>query len=178
MSSVSGRPDQPGRTVLRIAAIRWLIAELLPFGCLAIGFVIAREWRPVVATGFAFAIFGGFVLSIFYLCKVLGAAVGWVLAIFPQFVGIAWAGAVTLVGSAVSQSPQHPAGVKIVATSSWWIAGACLAATLGVTVAGAVLTGERWLQRGGRALPLKKWETLGRARGSLAWLWLPGPSRT
>ena len=32
--------------------MRWLTAELIPFGCLAAGFVIARAWPPVIALGF------------------------------------------------------------------------------------------------------------------------------
>jgi hypothetical protein len=42
MSAVLDRPARPGRTILRVAAVRWLVAELIPFGCLAAGFVIAR----------------------------------------------------------------------------------------------------------------------------------------
>ncbi|HEX6522311.1 MAG TPA: hypothetical protein VF070_20240 [Streptosporangiaceae bacterium] len=153
--------------------MRWFIAELMPFGCIAAGFAIAGAWHPILVLGYMLAVFGSYILSLIYLYKVLGAAIGWVLALVPQIVGITGIGAVVIVGSATTTSPQHPGGVKTLPTSSWWIAGACLAVTLAVTVIAAVINGERWLQRNRHHLPRNKFEAFGHPRGTLARLWLP-----
>jgi hypothetical protein len=173
MSAVLDRSAQPGRTILRIPAVRWLLAELIPFGFLAAGFLIAREWRPVIALGFALASFGNYAALTFYLYRVLGVAAGWVAALFPLIIANVAVGAVAFVGSATSQSPEHPGGVKIIATSSWWIAMACLAFILAVAVAAAVANGERWIQRNRSDLPRNKFERYVRSRGTLARIWLP-----
>lgn len=168
-----GRPAQPERTLLRLAAVRRLIAELIPFGCLAIGFLVAREWRPVVIVGFALASFGNYAMSVFYLHRVLGAAVGWVVALFPVILGNVVVGSVTIVGSATTRSPQNLGGSKTLTTTSWWIAMACLAVALALTVAAAVRNGERWIEHNQYNLPRHKLETYIRSRGTLARLWLP-----
>ena len=173
MSAVLDRPARPGRTILRIPALRWLIAGLIPFGCLAAGFGIARAWPPVIFLGFLLASFGNYTACVFYLYKVLGTAVGWVLATFPLIMANVAVGSVTIVGSATTRSPQHPEGVKTIATPSWWIASACLAATLAAVVAVAVANGERWSQRNRFSLPRNKFEAYARSRGTLARLWLP-----
>jgi hypothetical protein len=71
MNAVPEFPARPGPTILRVPAVRWMTAELVPFGCLAIGFAIAREWRPTIALGYLIALFGMPVLTAFYLYKVL-----------------------------------------------------------------------------------------------------------
>jgi hypothetical protein len=173
MNAVFDGPVRPGPTILRIPAVRWPLAELIPFGVIAAGLSIARAWPHVVGLGYMLAIFGSYILSILYLYKILGASIGWVLALFPQIVGITAIGAVVIVGSATTTSPQHPGGVRTLPTSSWWIAGICLAITIAVTVAAAVINGERWLQRNRHHLPRNKFEAFGHPRGTLARLWLP-----
>lgn len=173
MNAVPEFPARPGPTVLRVPAVRWMIAELVPFGCLAIGFAIAREWRPVIALGYLIALFGMPVLTAFYLYKVLGAAIGWVVPLIPLSIATTWAGAVTIGGSAIGRSAQDPGGTTIEATTSWLIATACLAAMVACIVAAAILNGERWMRHNRYNLPRNKFEAYARSRGTLAWLWLP-----
>jgi hypothetical protein len=125
-----------------------------------------------MAVGYFVALFGTYTLSILYLYKVLSTAVGWCLSLFPLIVAIIWVGGVTVVGSATTQGPEHSAGTKIIATTSWWTAGTCLAAALAVTVAAAIINGERWMRRNQRNLPRDKFEAYVRSRGALARLWV------
>jgi hypothetical protein len=172
--NVTSQPaTRPGPAILRVAAVRWLTAELIPFGGLAIGFMIARGWEPVGIAGYGLAVFGGWALCVLYFYRVLGAAGGWVAALFPLIIGNVWAGAVTIAGSATRGYPGQP-HVKIIATSSWRIATACLGVALAVTVIGAVLNGERWTRRNRYNLPRSKSRSYSRTRGNLARLWLPG----
>lgn len=73
-----GRVRRAVATVLRIGPLRWLTAELIPLGCLAIGAAIT--WvRPDYAL--AGLIVGAIVAPVFgflYLYKTLGASVWWV----------------------------------------------------------------------------------------------------
>jgi hypothetical protein len=173
MNAVSELPARPGPTILRIPAVRWMTAELVPFGCLAIGFAIAREWRPVIALGYLIVLFGTPILTAFYLYKMLGAAIGWAVPLIPLSIATTWVGGVTFVGSAISRSPQDPGGTKVEATPSWLIAAACLAAIIAGIVAAAIVNGERWMRHNRYHLPRNKFEAYARSRGTLAWLWLP-----
>lgn len=172
MTAASRRAQRTG-AILRIAPVRWLIAELIPFGCLAAGLLVLRAWHPVVVLGGLLATFGNFTLCVFYLYKVLGTALGWLLATFPLIIANVGIGSVTIARTATTVSAQHPNGVKVLATTSWWIAGACLAVALAVTVALAVANGERWIRHNGGNLPRNKFEAYVRPRGTLARLWLP-----
>jgi hypothetical protein len=171
MNATSQHAARPGPAILRVAAVRWLTAELIPFGCLAIGLMIAREWEPLGIAGYGLAVFGSWALCVVYFYRVLGAAGGWIAALFPLIVGNVWVGAVTIAGSAMRGYPGRP-GVKIVATSSWWIAMGCLAVALAVTITAAVLNGQRWTRRNRYNLPPNKFEAYTRTRGNLARLWL------
>lgn len=174
MTATLARPARPGGTILRVAAVRWTVAELIPFGCIAAGLLIIRAWPPVVVVGGLLATFGNYAACVFYLYKVLGAATGWVLATFPLIIANVAVGSVTISGTAgTDPTPQHPLGVKTIATTSWWIAGACLAVALAVTVAFAAANGERWIRHNRHNLPRNKFEAYVRSRGALAWLWLP-----
>ena len=173
MNVTSQPATRPGPAILRVAAVRWLTAELIPFGCLAIGFMITRAWEPLGIVGYGLAVFGSWALCVIYFYRVLGAAGGWVAALFPLIIGNVWAGAVTIVGSATRGYPGQP-HVKIIATSSWWIATACLAVALAVTIMAAVLSGERWTRRNRYNLPRSKSGSYSRTRDNLARLWLPG----
>jgi hypothetical protein len=173
MNAVISRTARHGPTVLRIAPMRWLVAELIPFACLSLGLTIAREWRPVMAIGYLVALFGTYTLSLIYLYKVIGTAVGWCLSLLPFIAALMWVGGVTVVGSATTQSSQNSTEVKIVATSSWWIAGICLAVVLALIVMAAIVNGEHWMRRNWRNLPRNKYEAYVRSRGTLARIWLP-----
>jgi len=173
MNAVSELPGRPGPTLLRVPAVRWMTAELVPFACLAIGFAIAREWRPVIALGYLIVLFGTPILTAFYLYKVLGSAIGWVVSLIPLSIAATWIGEVIVVGGVISRSPHNHGGTKIVATTSWLVAAACLAALIAGIVAAAVVNGERWMRRNRANLPRNKLEAYARSRGTLAWLWLP-----
>jgi hypothetical protein len=173
MNVISPPATRHGSAIFRLAAVRWVTAELIPFGGLAIGFIIARAWEPLGFVGYGLAVFGSWALCVIYFYRVLGAAGGWIAALFPLIIGNVWAGAVTIVGSAARGNPGQP-HVKIIATSSWWIATACLAVALAVTIMAAVLNGERWIRRNRYHLPRSKSGSYPRTRGNLARLWLPG----
>jgi hypothetical protein len=126
-----------------------------------------------MAIGYFIALFGTYTLSLIYLYKVLGAAVGWCLSLVPLIVALVWVGGVTFVGSATTQSAQDPVGARIIATSSWRIAGSCLTITLALMVIAAIVNGEHWMRRNRYNLPRNKFEAYVRSRGTLAHLWLP-----
>jgi hypothetical protein len=171
MNVTSQHATRPNLAILRLASVRWMTAGLIPFGCLAIGFMIARAWQPLGFAGYGLAVFASWSLCVIYFYRVLGAAGGWIAALFPLIIANVWAGAVTLVGSATRGYPGQP-HVKIIATSSWWIATACLAVALAVTIMGAVLSGERWTRRHRGDPPRGKSRSCSRTRGNLARLWL------
>jgi hypothetical protein len=174
MNATFQHVTRPAPAILRVAAVRWLTAELIPFGCLAIGFMIARAWVPLGFAGYGLAVFGSWALCVIYFYRVLGAAGEWIAALFPLIIGNVWVGAVTIVGSATGGKRGQP-HVKIIATSSWWIATACLAVVLAVAIMGATLNGERWTrQRNRDDLPGSESGSYPRTRGNLARLWLPG----
>jgi hypothetical protein len=168
VKAVLSRTAWLGLASLRIQAIRWLLAGMIPFGCLAAGFMIARAWRPLGIAGFGLASLGNWALCIVYFHKMLGAARQWVVVLLPLIIGNAWAGAVTIVGSVTVRTPVHPGGVTITATSSWWIAQACLTAALAAAAAAAVLNGERWLRRTFVNLPRGKFDAHASPRGGLS----------
>jgi hypothetical protein len=172
VTSPSEQAQRPGPTFLRVRAIRWLIAELVPFSCLAIGLAIAREWRPVAALGFVIAVLAGAPLTIFYLFKILGAAAAWIWPIILLVIGNTLIGGFIFVNSTVRDN-RHPNGVKIAITETWWMIAAGLVVLLALTVAAAIANGERWIRRNRLNLPRNKFEAYARSRGTLAKLWLP-----
>ena len=66
MSATSRHATRPSPTILRVVAVRWLTAELIPFGCLAIGFMITRAWEPLGFAGYGLAVFGSWALCVIY----------------------------------------------------------------------------------------------------------------
>jgi hypothetical protein len=171
VTAVSGRAARRGPGLLRIAALRWLAAELIPFGCLVGGLALAREVRPAAAAGYILALFAGTPLTIFYLYKVLGSAAAWVWAIAPLMIGSTVIGGI-LFGNSEVHTSQHPSGTRVVVTGTWWIVVAALAVVLALAVAGAIANGERWIARHAGNLPRTKFEKYARSRGTLARLWL------
>jgi hypothetical protein len=170
VTSAPGRAERPGLTFLRIPAIRWLIAELIPFGCLAVGFTIINVWPAGGFLGFAIAVFAGIPATVLYLYKVLGAAIAWVWPIMVLMLASTFVGGVIFAGSTMIR-PGH--GTKVVITSTWWLIGECLALLLALTVAAAIANGERWMRRNRSSLPRNEFETFAKPRGTLARLWLP-----
>src|SRR5215472_2498804 len=83
---------EPGRTILRIAPVRWLVAELIPFGCLFGGLGLARL-RPVgTPFGVLIALIGGVVFTFYYLYRVLGGASPWVVPLLVVHLPTAFLG--------------------------------------------------------------------------------------
>jgi hypothetical protein len=166
---VTSTPGRPGPTVLRIRAVRWLAAELIPFGFLAIGVLIFWRWWPGATLGFLIAVIAGVPLTVLFLYKVLGAAVAWIWPIVL----------VTLASTSFNAAAIHAAvsppktGTKVVVTSTWWLVGCGLAIVLAIIVALAAGSGERWLRRNRAGLPRNKFEAFARSRGTMARLWLP-----
>ena len=172
MTSAARRAEQPGPTFLRYKAIRWLIAELIPFGCLAVGFTIIRAWPPAGFLGVLIAIFGTPTATIFYLYKVLGASALWILPLIVLVLPSVFVGGVIFAGPNFLHN-SNGTKVELVVTSTWWLVGGCLAVLLALTVAAAVVNGERWMRRNRFNLPRNQFEAFVRSRGTLARLWLP-----
>ena len=162
------------RTMLRIAPVRYLIAELITFGCLFAGMVLAREWRPVgVPVGTLIAFLGGTVVTIYYLYKVLGSSAGWVVPLTLLMIGNAVLGNM-VIGNGTVYDAAHPRGTHLIITGTYWLAWGTLLGAIAVTVAVAAASGERWTRR---HPPGDRFEALARPRGRLAGLWLPAYPR-
>lgn len=172
MTVGSSRDFRRGTDLLRIRAVRWLIAELIPFGCLVGGLALTREGLPVAAFGYTLALVGSTPLTIWYLYKVLGSAVAWVGAIAPLMICSTVIGGI-LFGNSLVYDNQHPNATRVVVTGIWWMVVVALAAVLALTVAAAIVNGERWITRNAGNLPRSKLERYARPRGTLARLWLP-----
>jgi hypothetical protein len=171
VTGVPRRAEQPAPTFLRHKAIRWLIAELIPFGCLAVGFTIIRAWPPAGFIGFIIVLFGTPTATIFYLYKVLGASVFWIFPLMVLGFASAFVGDVIFANSAYLY--ENGAREELAVTSGWWLAAGCLALLLALTVAAAIVNGERWMRRNRFNLPRNQFEAFIRSRGTLARLWLP-----
>ena len=171
MTSAARRAEQPGATILRYKAVRWLIAELIPFGCLAVGITIIRAWPPAGFIGFIVVVFGTPTATLFYLYKVLGASYLW---IFPLMVlGLASAFVADVIFANSASLYENGARKVLAVTSGWWLTAGCLALLLVLTVAAAIVNGERWMRRNRFNLPRNQFEAFVRSRGTLARLWLP-----
>jgi hypothetical protein len=173
-NEVPPRSNRLGRTILRIAPMRYLIAELITFGCLFAGMILAREWRPVgIPVGTLTAFLGGTLVTIYYLYKVLGSSAGWVLPLTLLMLGNAVLGNM-VIGNGTVYDAAHPRGTHLVITGTYWITWGALLGAIAVTVALAAASGERWTRR---HPPGDRFEALARPRGRLAGLWLPAYPR-
>jgi hypothetical protein len=114
-------------------AVRWLVAELIPFGCLFIGMLLVPAVAPV---GFILALFGGVILTVWYLNWVQGTHAAWVLPLIGLMLPATIVGT-SIFGHAVSK------GEPLVVTPAYWQAFGGLLAALAVTVALAIVNGER-----------------------------------
>lgn len=174
VAAVETRDEQaPPReaTFLRHAVPRWLIAELIPFGCLAIGVLPGTAWHPVAGV-FVFAgLFAGAPFTFVYLYKVHGTPAGWVLPIIAAYLGC-----FIVCGIALGDWQVNSATGRVVVTGTWVTAIAVLMILLAGVVAGSVLAGERWVRRNQlKIAPSKAVSQLlpyGN-RGISSWRWLP-----
>lgn len=121
-------------------AVRWLVAELIPFGCLFVGLVLI--WAGAPPVGFILGFLGGTILTIWYLNWVQDTHALWVLPLLGLML------AATMVGDSIFGHPivRHgydPVGTSPVVTPAYWQAFGGLLAALAVTVALAVANGER-----------------------------------
>ena len=131
-------PSRPRRLAAalrdRPRAMRWLVAELIPFGCLFAGLLVI--WAGVPPVGFFLAFLGGTVLTVWYLNWVQDTHAAWV---FPLLFLLLPA---TIVGDCIFGHPISR-DQPLVVTPAYWQAFAGLLAAMAVTVALAVANGER-----------------------------------
>jgi hypothetical protein len=161
-------------TILRVALLRWLIAELIPFGFLAIGVLPGAAWHPIagifVAISLFASLFVGMPFSFIYLYKVHGTSAGWALPLILVYL-------CSLVMCVIATGQgQTDNGSRVVVTGALLIATAVLLTLLAVMIAGSVVTGERWVRR--NQLKIAPSEAISRVlpygnRGISSWMWLP-----
>ena len=120
--------------------VRWLLAELIPFGCLFIGLLLMRAGTPPV--GFFLGFFGAVILTIWYLNWVQDTHAVWVFPLIG-LVLVAMIVGDSIFGHPVVHHGYDPAGTSLVVTPAYWQAFGGLLAALAVTVALAVANGER-----------------------------------
>jgi hypothetical protein len=124
-------------------ALRWLVAELIPFGCLFLGLLLVHVGAGPV--GFIVALFGGVILTVWYLNWVQDTHAAWVLPLIGLMLPATIVG-ISIFGHAVSK------GAPLVVTPAYWQAFAGLLAAVAVTVALAITNGERHRGRYGYAV--------------------------
>lgn len=83
-------------TVLRIGPLRWLTAELIPLGCLAIAAAITWMRPDYTLAGLMIGAIAAPVLGFLYLYKTLGASAWWLLPLALGAVGVCVFGAVAI----------------------------------------------------------------------------------
>ena len=156
---------------LRFAAVRWLIAEVIPFGFLACGLALAREAGSAGrGVGFLLAFICGSVFTIFYLYKLLGAAIGWTIPIVALMIGATIIGNIAVVGYFSLEGTRYSSGAH---QGVYRDTFAVLLVVLAIVVALAVANGERWLRSNRGTLPTDKFNAYKRSRGTMAQRWLP-----
>lgn len=116
-------------------AARWLVAELIPFGCLFIGMLVVSA--GIGPLGFILALFGGIIATIWYLNWVQDTHPAWVLPLLGLLIPA------TIVGDAIFGHSVESKGRPLVVTPAYWQAFGGLLAALAVTVALAIANGER-----------------------------------
>ena len=118
----------------RSRAMRWLAAELIPFGCLFAGLLLA--WAGAPPVGFILAFIGGTVLACWYLNWVQDTHPAWAVPLILLMLPA------TIVGDCIFGHPVSH-GQPLVVTPAYWQAFGGLLAALAVAVALAVANGER-----------------------------------
>jgi len=118
----------------RPRAVRWLAAELIPFGCLFAGLLLA--WAGAPPVGFILAFIGGTAASCWYLNWVQDTHAAWAVPLILLMLPA------TIVGDCIFGHPVSH-GQPLVVTPAYWQAFGGLLAALAVTVALAAANGER-----------------------------------
>lgn len=121
-------------------AVRWLVAELIPFGCLFLGLLVI--WAGVAPVGFFLAFLGGTVLTIWYLNWVQDTHGAWALPLLFLLLPATYVGD-SIFGHPIVHNGYDPTATSLVVTPAYWQAFAGLLAALAVAVALAVANGER-----------------------------------
>lgn len=119
-------------------ALRWLAAELIPFGCVFVGMVLT--WAGAGPAGFILGVFAGIPLTIWYLNWVQDTHGAWVFPLLAFMLPAVYVG--MIIFSHSSESDGNP----LVVTPAYWEAFGGILVALAVTVALAVVNGE--LHRG------------------------------
>lgn len=119
---------------------RWLMAGLIPFGCLIIGMLLM--WAHVVPAGVFLGTFIGVPLTIWYLNWVQDSHGLWVLPLLGLMIAATVVGDF-MFGHIAVHHGYDPAGYPVVVTPAYWEALGGLLAALAVTVVLAVVNGER-----------------------------------
>ena len=120
-------------------AVRWLVAELIPFGCLFIGMLVIPAAAPV---GFLLAFPGGLILTAWYLNWVEDTHGAWVFPLIGLMLPAVCVGD-CIFGHPIVRHGYDPAPASLVVTPAYWQAFGGLLAALAVTVALAIVNGER-----------------------------------
>ena len=114
--------------------LRWLVAELVPFGCLFLGMLLVHVGAGPV--GFILALFGGAILTVWYLNWVQDTHPIWAFPLIGLMLPATIVG-ISIFGHAISK------GEPLVVTPAYWQAFDGLLAALALTVALAIVNGER-----------------------------------
>ena len=164
------RPSPITQALLSVAVMRWLTAELLALGCLAVGITTAWLWRgPGAPLGFLIALMGGTIFTTYYLYKVLGASAGWAIPLTLLLLAATILGDIVAGNGTVTDS-AHPRGTHLAVTGTYWLALAAITGAIALIVTVAAASGERWTRH---HPPRDRFDAIARSRASLAGLWHP-----
>jgi hypothetical protein len=134
---------------MRIMPVRFLVAELIAFGCLIGGLELARAGSvaTVICTviGSLFALVGTPVVTVYYLYRVLGAAPLWCIPLILLNIPAAYLGLIIL--GLEKSTNQDGLPTRIAITSTYWLAWGLLLGLIAVVVLLAAVSGERWMRR-------------------------------
>lgn len=168
--SASPTTDGRAQALFRIAPVRYLVAELIPFGCVFLCILLTWAYKPVGApVGAIIELIGGSVGTIYYLYKVLGSSAGWAIPFLLLVLASTYL-TFTVMGDYRLYDNAHSQGTPVLATGADWLAWGSALGTIAVMTALAAATGERWSRR---HQPRDRLDAISRVRGGLAWLWLP-----
>jgi hypothetical protein len=118
---------------------RWLVAELIPFGCLFLGLLLTQ--LGVSPAGYLLGFLGGTLLTVWYLNWVQDTHGAWALPLILLMLA-ATIGGYAVTGHIIVYHGYYTR-VPYVVTPAYWQAFGGLLAALAVTVALAVVNGER-----------------------------------
>lgn len=114
--------------------VRWLAAELIPFGCVFAALLLT--WAGAGPVGFIVGLVGGIILTTWYLNWVQDSHPLWSLPLIGLVLPAVYVGDLIF-----GHTTSH--GEPLVVTPAYWQALGGLLAALAVMVALAVVNGER-----------------------------------